>query len=154
MTWPAAIDGKFSGRPWTSDAAYLTSRPGQRADFYGPPESFDSAQIAYEEQFNKDAVSVTELTDITLRSYTDLTRQITEPVLWTPGQFDKIWCGTTNDCFTDPEIANEPTFYQPGVLTLDVIANTGHATLLGYGGADYLATVQDWLDSIGIHGVP
>jgi len=108
LLYPALADPKFSGQPWALDPGYLTSIPGRRIVFYGPPSTYDPAQLTYEENY-KDTLSATELADITLKSYTDLTRNITAPILWSPGEYDKIWCGTTDNCYTDPETKNEPS---------------------------------------------
>ncbi len=105
LAWPAALDPKFAGQPWSADPGYLTTIPGQRAQaFYGPPTSYDPAQIPLEES-SKVSMTATELVDITAKSYSDATKNITVPVLWSPGQYDRLWCGTTDDCFTDPESA-------------------------------------------------
>ncbi|UZJ53627.1 hypothetical protein CBS101457_002947 [Exobasidium rhododendri] len=152
LTYPALLDDKFSGQSYALDPAYLTNEPGQRGIFYGPTGTYDPTQLVYEEEY-RDLVSATELADITLKSYTDLTKNITIPTLWTIGQYDKIWCGTTDDCNTDPETANEPSFYQPGVFTGAVIQDTGHGVLLGYGGQEYMARVAEFLTSLGIIGV-
>ncbi|GAA4758346.1 alpha/beta hydrolase [Actinomycetospora chibensis] len=151
LVQPALLDPKFRGQPYALDPGYLTSIPGQRTLFFGPPGTYDEAQLPVEER-TKDIVGATELADITLKSYTDLTRNITVPVLWSPGRFDKIWCGTTDDCNTDPMTANEPNFYRPGVFTKYIVQNTGHGTLLGYGGQDYMANIVRWLDAHGIRG--
>ncbi|GAA1025498.1 MULTISPECIES: alpha/beta hydrolase [Amycolatopsis] len=152
FAYPALLDPKFSGRPWAVDPAYLTSIPGRRTIFYGPASTFDPQQLTVEDA-TKDTMSATELADITLRTYTDQTKNITAPILWSPGQYDKIWCGTTDDCDTDPMSANESGYYRPGVFTKYIVQNTGHATLLGYGGADYLNEIVGWLGAHGIHGV-
>ncbi|WP_037347861.1 alpha/beta hydrolase [Sciscionella sediminilitoris] len=152
FVYPALLDPKFAGKPWALDPGYVTNLPGKRTLFHGPKGTYDPVQLRYEERL-KDTMSVTELTDITLKSYTDLTKRIDVPVLWEPGRYDKIWCGTTDDCTTDPENAGEDRFYRPGVLTKYVVPNTGHGALLGYGGTDYLAGIVDWLAAKGIHGV-
>ncbi len=150
--YPAVLDPKFAGRLWAIDPGYETTIPGKRDLFYGPQGTYDSEQLAVEEQ-TKDTASATELADIALRSYTDQTKQITAPVLWSIGQYDKIWCGTTDDCYTDPMTQQEPDYYQPGLLTASVVPNTGHGVLLGHGGTDYLEDVAHWLAAHDIPGV-
>ncbi|WP_245633658.1 alpha/beta hydrolase [Amycolatopsis jejuensis] len=150
FAYPAALDPKFAGK--LLDPAYLTSIPGKRDLFHGPQSTFDPQQLNVEEA-TKDTMSATELADITLRTYTDQTKNIDVPILWSPGQYDKIWCGTTDDCNTDPMSADEANYYRPGVFTKHIVQNTGHATLLGYGGVDYLNEIVGWLAARGIHGV-
>lgn len=152
FAYPALLDPKFADKPWALDPAYLTSIPGKRDLFHGPQGTYDPEQLQVEDA-TKDTMSATELADITLRTYTDQTKNIDAPILWSPGQYDKIWCGTTDDCNTDPMAANEASYYRPGVFTKYLVQNTGHATLLGYGGVDYLREIVSWLGERGIRGV-
>lgn len=152
FAYPALLDPKFADKPWALNPAYLTSIPGKRDLFHGPQGTYDPEQLKVEDA-TKDTMSATELADITLRTYTDQTKNIDAPILWSPGQYDKIWCGTTDDCNTDPMAANEASYYRPGVFTKYLVQNTGHATLLGYGGVDYLREIVSWLGERGIRGV-
>lgn len=152
FAYPALLDPKFADKPWALDPAYLTSIPGKRDLFHGPQGTYDPEQLQVEDA-TKDTMSATELADITLRTYTDQTKNIDAPIPWSPGQYDKIWCGTTDDCNTDPMAANEASYYRPGVFTKYLVQNTGHATLLGYGGVDYLREIVSWLGERGIRGV-
>lgn len=149
LLYPANLDPKF---PKPLATGYTTTIPGTRGVFHGPPGTYDPTNLDQEEKL-KDTLSLTELADITRKSYDpNITKNIRVPVLWTPGRYDKIWCGTTDDCTTDPETQNEGSYYRPGVFTKSVIPDTGHAALLGYGGRTYLDTVAGWLDQHGIRG--
>lgn len=148
LVYPAALDKKFADQTWT--AGYLTTLPGKRDVFFGP--DFDQAQLEYEDRF-KDIVAPTELSDITMKTYTDLTKDIVAPVFWSPGRYDKIWCGTTDDCLTDPMTANEEKYYRPGVFTKYVVPETGHGVVLGYGVSEYIERSLDWLRKRGIQPV-
>lgn len=152
FAYPALLDPKFAHDAWALDPTYLTSIPGKRTLFYGPPSTYDPHQLTVEEQ-TKDTMAATELADITLRTYTDQTKQITVPELWSPGEYDKIWCGTTDNCNTDPVSRNEASYYRPGVFTKYIVQNTGHGVLLGYGGLNYMREIVSWLGDHGIHGV-
>lgn len=152
--YPASLDPKFASDAWAA-TGYLTSIPGQRTLFYGPPGTYDPEQLVYEEAL-KDTMAATELTDIAVKSSEPtITVNIKRPVLWTLGRYDKIWCVSTNDCTTDPEVKDEPSFYRPGMATIQVVPNAGHSVVTGYGGPKYWfpETIQ-WLASNGIHGNP
>lgn len=152
VAYPALLDPKFRGQAWALDPNYLTTVPGRRVILYGPPGTYDPAQLSYEEK-HKDVVSTTELVDIALKSYTDLTKRIDVPILWTLGEYDKLWCGSTDNCYTDPETANEESHYKPGVFSKYIVPDTGHSVLLGDGGVRYNAKVVSWLKAHGIRGV-
>ncbi|UZJ53620.1 hypothetical protein CBS101457_002940 [Exobasidium rhododendri] len=152
LMYPVILDRKFAKDHWHSPG-YLTSVPGRRTLFHGPPGSIDPAQFKYEEEL-RDLVSITELMDIATKSDTNLTKTITKPVLHTFGQYDGMWCIITEDCFTDPRANEEHEYYQPGLFTGYVIPNTGHGALLGYGGEEYIGRILTFLQSHNIHGRP
>jgi hypothetical protein len=152
VAYPALLDPKFSSRPWALDPTYLTTMPGRRVVFYGPPGAYDPAQLEYEEK-DKDVVTATELADIVVKSYTELTQRIDAPILWTLGEYDQIWCGTTDNCFTDPETAGEASHYKAGLFTKYIAPDDGHSVILGLGTTAYQAEVVSWLRARGIRGV-
>lgn len=147
---PAELDPKFG--PLTGWLpGYLTTLPGQRAKTFVEPGSYDPGIVPVEEA-NKDTLSTTELTGITLDSYdASITGQIDVPVLYALGQHDLIWCPTTGDCHTDPQPAEEHTFYDPAAaFELLVVPDSAHSINVTSSAPRFYDHTLSWL---GRHGI-
>ena len=144
---PAAVDPKFVGQP--ALATYLTSRPGGRIGVFVAPGSYDPDIVAYEEGVEKDTLSATELTSLTVDTsdQVQLTQRITAPVLFAQGRYDQLWCNRTGDCETDPQAGKEASYWRPDVsFTRVVIPDAGHSINSNLTAPDFFAVTFAWLN--------
>jgi pimeloyl-ACP methyl ester carboxylesterase len=125
---PAATDPKFIGNP--AVASYLTTQPGGRVGVFVAPGAYELAIIPYEEGIEKDTLSPTELSSLTIDTSdaTQLTQRITAPTLFAQGRYDQLWCNRTSDCETDPQSLKEASYWSPSTsFTHVIIQNAGHS---------------------------
>ena len=143
---PAATDPKFIGQP--ALASYLTSRPGGRIDVFVAPGSYDPDIASYEEGIEKDTLSPTELSSLTIDTsdQVQLTQRITVPVLFAQGRYDQLWCNRTGDCKTDPQALKEAFYWSPGVsFTRVVIPDAGHSINSNLTAPEFFDLTFSWL---------
>lgn len=148
--YPAELDPKFGlAKGWLP--GYLTTLPGNRVATFVAPAAYDPG-IAAVEEANKDTLSTTELTAITLDSYNPtITEGITVPVLYALGQHDLIWCPTTEDCNTDPQAHAEHTFYTPAAQFEEfVVPGSAHSINVTKAAPVFYAKTLSWLHGHGI----
>lgn len=149
--YPANQDPKFASLGL--DNGWLTSRPGVRGTSFHSPTS-DPAVIAYDE-IQKDLVSLTGLLNFLGQRNTaaasNLSNQITVPVLVINGQQDAIFCyqPAVFDCSDIPAVtANEAPYYTAAPsLTVTTVPDSGHdLTLHPSANASY-ATINQWIQT-------
>lgn len=145
---PANQDPLFAGQPlddgWvTSDT--LDSRKG----FYDLATA-DPAEIAYD--FAHRAIgSMTEFDQGqaigNAPAASNVTKDITRPVLLISGQNDRLYCGLALDCNTIATIeANETPYYPAAAnLTVKTVPNTGHDLTLHPSAGVSFGAINDWI---------
>ena len=145
---PAATDPKFAGQ--LAVATYLTSRPGGRIGVFVSPGSYDPDIAPFEEGVEKDTLSATELSSLTVDTsdQVQLTQRITVPVLFAQGRYDQLWCNRTGDCNTDPQALKEASYWAPGVsFTRVVILDAGHSINSNLTAPDFFQQTFSWLSA-------
>ena len=148
---PAATDPKFAGQP--AAASYLTSRPGGRISVFVAPGAYDPGIVPYEEGVEKDTLSPTELSSLTVDTSdaNQLTQRITVPVLFAQGRYDQLWCNRTGDCETDPQAQKEASYWSPGVsFTRVIIPDAGHSINSNLSHTTFFDTTFSWLSQHGL----
>lgn len=148
---PAATDPKFIGQ--LALATYLTSRPNVRISVFVAGGSYDPAIVPVEEGVLKDTLSPTEFTALPMDTsdQTRLTQNITAPVLFAQGRYDKIWCTGTFDCTTDPQALKEPSYWNPAIsFTRVVIPNAGHSINSNLSAPTFYDATFTWLEQHGL----
>ncbi len=143
---PAALDPKFAGQP--ALVGYLTSSANGRAAAFLANGTYDPAIVPVEEGPEKDTLSPTELTSLTLDTSdaSDVTRRIRVPVLFVQGRYDKLWCSRTGDCTTDSYSLNEASYWDPSVsFTRVLIPDAGHSINGNLSAPTFFETTFTWL---------
>ena len=142
-TIPAADDPAFASEPWAP--GYFTTVPGSRCTVFSYPGDVSAANCATEEQ-TKGTLPVGELESVVADSNDpNMTKQITVPVLWALGVNDNLWCGTTHNCYTSTAPTLEKSFWQPGLLTEDIVPLAGHSINVDYGAPTFYSETILWL---------
>jgi pimeloyl-ACP methyl ester carboxylesterase len=131
------------------DSGYLTTAPGTRGDlFYN--SNADPAVIAEDEK-HKDTLTVTELQQSaelgTLPPDQAPSASIRVPTLLMIGQDDNVFCGPPDglDCAEGNVYATEKPYYPEAELTVEVIPQTGHASLLHRTAPQAQKTILHWI---------
>ncbi|HSX17074.1 MAG TPA: alpha/beta hydrolase [Patescibacteria group bacterium] len=148
-TYPANQDPAFAGQGL--DNGYLTTKPGTRkTSFYSTAAS---QQVIDYDEAHKDLVSGTGFggyfADRAVPAGTNLTNQITAPVLLIDGQQDFVFCFNPAylDCTDESAVlAHEaPYFTGTASLTAKTVPNTGHDLTLHPSANDSFATINSWI---------
>lgn len=148
--YPANQDPKFSALGL--DNGYLTSRPGVRGSSFHSPTS-DPAVVAFDEE-QKDLVSLTGLLGFLgargVPAATNVSNQVTVPVLVVNGQQDAIFCydpATFNCADAAAVTANEAPYYAAAKnFAVVTIVDSGHDLTLHPSAGTSYQVISNWLE--------
>ncbi len=146
-TIPAADDPMFADEPWAP--GYFTTAPGSRCAVFSYPGDVSAANCATEEH-TKGTLPEGELGTVVQDSESDMTKQITVPVLWALGVNDNLWCPQTHNCYTSSAPTTEKSFWQPGLLTEYIAPAAGHSINVDYGAPAFYTETLLWLAQHGL----
>src|SRR5262249_13063612 len=124
-----------------------------RGDLFYYLPTTDSAVLAYDEA-HKSVVSATQLGEGLGQTFTpaatNISQQVTIPVLMISGEFDGLACGPgpALDCSNTAAVQafEAPYFTHAPSLTIKIVPNTGHDIALHTTAASSFNTINNWLN--------
>jgi pimeloyl-ACP methyl ester carboxylesterase len=148
--YPANLDPQFTGIGY--DSGWLTTLPGTRSSLFYYAKTADPAVIAYDEA-HKSVISATQLVEgleqKNVPAGTNLSNQITVPVLHMAGLFDLFGCqGPQLDCSNNAAVLafEAPYFTSAPCLTTRIVADTGHDLNLHPSAPQTYEIINRWLN--------
>jgi pimeloyl-ACP methyl ester carboxylesterase len=148
--YPSAQDPAFAALGL--DAGYVTTRPGTRGVFYAAA-STDPAALARDEALKSTASGIESADLAAWRATppeTNLTRDITAPVLFVVGAEDGLACDPLRvDCNSRASVAafEQPYFPATGSLGVITVPRTGHSLNVQTTAPTWYGRAQSWLDA-------
>lgn len=147
--YPANLDPQFSGKGY--DDGYLTTTPGSRNLFYS---NIASSKIVSYDDAHKDVYSVAELAasigTVMTPADSNISRNVTAPVLIVLGQKDQLFCQTdapVGGCNSESALLSfeKPFFPNAASVTVQVTPATGHVLALHPTNPLTFVRINNWI---------
>lgn len=138
----AMVAEGFAGR--VMDPTYIISKPDSRKTIFYEANNSDANVIAVDE-LNRQTLTVGEIISMG-PLFTEVTKEITDPVFILLGEYDFVVCGGDLDCTQhEATIKHEQQFYsEAACLEMVVLDDTNHNANLHRNAPDSFATILDW----------